>query len=77
MNSIQVQITGKNAMKFIKQYGFAENTIFPVVRLCFDNGKIKSFSIRISKEITGFTTDTIADFAGKEGVISGMYDLTY
>lgn len=78
MNTMQVQITGKNAGKFVKQYGYAENTIFNVVRLCFDNnsGKIAQFSICIPKEKTGFASDTIADFAGKEGRIIGMYDLT-
>lgn len=78
MNTMQVQITGKWASKFVKQYGYAENTIFNVVRLCFDNvtGKISQFSIRIPKEKTGFATDTIADFSGKEGRIMGMFDLT-
>lgn len=78
MNTIQVQITGKTAGKYIKQYGYAENTIFNVVRLCFDNttGKIANFSICVPKEKTGFKTDTIADFNAKEGHFIGMFDLT-
>ena len=77
MNNVQVQITGKNAARYIKQYGYAENTIFNVVRLTFDNGKPRQFSIRIPKEKTGFASDCIADFSAKEGRLMGMFDLTF
>jgi len=78
IDTLKVQIIGKASGNFVKKYGYAENTIFNVVRLCFDNctGKISQFSIRIPKEITGFATDTIADFAGKEGRLMGLIDLT-
>jgi len=31
----------------------------------------------IQVQITGFKADTIADFSAKEGVLSGMFDLTF
>jgi len=79
MNTIQVQITGKSALNYLKNYYNVktENT-FKVVRLTFNKrGKPDCFSICIPKEITGFKADTIADFSAKEGVLSGMFDLTF
>jgi hypothetical protein len=76
MNTLQVIITGKFANNFIAKYGYPKQTAFKVVRLCFENGKVNQFSIKIPKQRTGFKHDTIADFAGKEGSIIGMFDLT-